>query len=166
MDRVTGRNQFGAAYYVRCFETNAPCGGTGAGDECSTCKEPQIQCEKLAAYEDSGIKPEEMIELLRESFGSFHKSLSHAIDLLKAEADGRLMILPCKPGDTVYFPFAGRVLEKKVTAHRSLLRPNGSVDSWYEVAFNNAETFDDEGIGKTVFLAREEAEAALKERGK
>ena len=43
--------------------------------------------DALAAYEDTGITPEE---------------IDHAKDLLAAERDGRLVTLPCKAGDTVY----------------------------------------------------------------
>ena len=43
--------------------------------------------DALAAYEDTGITPEE---------------IDHAKDLLAAERDGRLVALPCKEGDTVY----------------------------------------------------------------
>jgi hypothetical protein len=47
----------------------------------------RASCEgalKLAAYEDSGLSPEEVQEFA------------------KAKADGRVMMLPCKPGDNVY----------------------------------------------------------------
>ena len=47
----------------------------------------RASCEgalKLAAYEDSGLSPEEVQELA------------------KAKAEGRLVVLPCKVGDTVY----------------------------------------------------------------
>ena len=47
----------------------------------------RASCEgalKLAAYEDSGLSPEEVQELA------------------KAKADGRLVVLPCKIGEKVY----------------------------------------------------------------
>lgn len=63
--------------------------------------------EKLAAYENTGLEPE-AIEKLKEDL--------HVLDLLKeqvsdaeesiriaeARRDGRLIVLPCKVGDTVY----------------------------------------------------------------
>ena len=47
-------------------------------------KPAQEAIDRLAAYEDSGLSPEEVQELA------------------KAKADGRVMMLPCKPGDKVY----------------------------------------------------------------
>lgn len=47
--------------------------------------------DKLAAYEDMGLSPEE-IKLNMDGLDEYHK----------AEAEGRLVILPCKVGDTVF----------------------------------------------------------------
>lgn len=80
-------------------------------------------------------------------------------ELVKAKQDNRLVVLPCKVGDMVYYPYAGRILEKKITAFRCMEN-----DWWYEINHDEAETFDEEAIDKTVFLTREEAEAALKEQ--
>lgn len=54
---------------------------------------------KLAAYEDTGLTPEEIIELLHQSNGPLHKKLGQ---WLQAEQEGRLAVLPCKVGDTIY----------------------------------------------------------------
>lgn len=67
-----------------------------------------------------------------------------------------------KVGDTVYYPFAGRVIEKRVSKYIEILRKSEYVDKWYCVEFSDDETFDEEDVGKTIFLTREEAEVALK----
>lgn len=74
--------------------------------------------------------------------------------------------LPCSVGDTVYYPYAGKILEKKVTAyHRIYDARSGAqgIDWWYELENDESETMDADLIGKTVFLTREEAEKKLEE---
>ena len=83
-------------------------------------------------------------------------------EIAKAERDGRLVVLPCKVGDTLYYPYAKRVIEKRVTQYRELLRKSECIDKWLCVDFSNDETFEADDIGKTIFLTRAEAEAALK----
>lgn len=76
-------------------------------------------------------------------------SVEHFRELVQAEKDGRLVVLPCKVGDTVYQTDGLRVYECKVK----------------KIVFDtDGVGFDDEAIGKYVFLTREEAEAALKKR--
>lgn len=58
--------------------------------------------EKLARYEDTGLEPEEMREMLHDSTGPLHKKLGEWID---AEQEGRLLVLPC--GDDVTLEYNG-----------------------------------------------------------
>lgn len=80
------------------------------------------------------------------------------LELVQAEKDGRLVMLPCKVGDYVFIDgrkaiveeFFGYKLERYLQAQ----------------FFDNMQYIDipfDE-IGKTVFLTRKEAEAALEKR--
>ena len=76
MDRLTARNENGEAYYKRCYES--PCDGTGeACDNCNFIDE--VLCERLAAFEDNGITPEQMREIsdeyrkLCEEFAEYRK---------------------------------------------------------------------------------------------
>ena len=64
------------------------------------------------------------------------------------EEQGRLVVLPCKVGDTVYRVFAPEGREPVISSHTLM-----SVD--YIVRWIDK-------FGKTVFLTREEAEQALK----
>lgn len=59
--------------------------------------------DRLAAYEDTGLEPEE-ITAMRHTLDEYHKVVD---PLIRAQADGRLVVLPCKVGDTVYRLFAG-----------------------------------------------------------
>lgn len=83
-------------------------------------------------------------------------------ELIKAKADGRLVVLPCKVGDAVYEPFVGKVYEK--TVDRIIINRFTTPQIWIETklpfATPRLERWD-LAIGKTVFLTREEAEKAL-----
>ena len=68
-------------------------------------------------------------------------------ELAKADREGRCVVLPCKVGDTVYQVDDIRVYALEV---RNLIYDAGIL------------AFDESTIGKTVFLTRAEAEAALR----
>ena len=109
--------------------------------------------ERLAAYEDTGLMPEEIIELLHQSNGPLHKKLGQWI---AAEQDGRLVVSPCKVGDIVYdildgTPYATRVVSFSYFGDRWACR---TVSSYPDLA----------QVGTRIFLTCEEAEAALAER--
>ena len=78
-------------------------------------------------------------------------------ELAEADKDGRLVMLPCKVGDTVYFALLGRIIEKQVF---SIVSFSNSTRIY---CGGTSEYFRPEDIGKTFFLAREEAERAMEE---
>ena len=162
MERLTKREN-GHAHYPRCFEE--PCGGMGCRTE--DCEFKVEICERLADYEDTERTPEE-IDMDHEAAEQLRYLCRNCdIDRLEklAEADraGRLAVLPCKPGDTVYDVTSRKTIsEYRVKAIRVELFCTfiewdivaGFVDkSIFGVPVNE--------IGKTVFLTREEAEKAL-----
>ncbi len=59
MERLTARNEKGGAYYPGCFEE--PCCGEGC--KIDNCELARKQCERLAAYEDLGVTPEQIREI-------------------------------------------------------------------------------------------------------
>ncbi|MCI5650372.1 MAG: hypothetical protein MR332_13285 [Fusicatenibacter sp.] len=59
MNRLTARNEQGYAYFPQCFEE--PCNGSGCQKE--RCEYMNAVCEKLAVYEDTGLAPEQIIEI-------------------------------------------------------------------------------------------------------
>lgn len=63
MNRLTGRDNTGNAYFTKCFEE--PCNGAGATEWCDECDGLEQVCERLAAYEDTGLNPEQLIEIDR-----------------------------------------------------------------------------------------------------
>lgn len=134
----------------------------------------QIPCEvdsagvremmyRLAAYEDKRLTPESVEALKLSMMGKAISEITEfnglPIDRLRelaeADKDGRLVVLPCKVGDTVYFALLGRIIEKQVF---SIVSFSNSTRIY---CGGTSEYFRPEDIGKTFFLTREEAEKAL-----
>lgn len=109
----------------------------------SKCGDAQIY-DRLAAIED----------ILGDTY-----DLDHLREIVEAEKEGRLVVLPCKVGDTVYIPHytkgvvAARVQGISVSVSgRAILRFGGYP---FESAWGD-------GCGKDWFLTREEAEVVLR----
>lgn len=114
---------------------------------------------RLMQYEDTELTPEE-IDMDHEAAEQLRQLCQNCdLDRLEklAEADraGRLVVLPCKVGDTVYFALLGRIIEKQVF---SIVSFSNSTRIYCD---GTSEYFRPEDIGKTFFLTREEAEKAL-----
>ena len=117
---------------------------------------------RLAAYEDTGLEPEDLKKAFNESAilklaaQALGTTSDHLRDLIQAEHDGMLVVLPCKAGSLIYVGrkpaiitrFFGYVRERYF--HAVFFDENKGIDIPFEE------------LGKTVFLTREEAEAALK----
>lgn len=121
--------------------------------------------DRLAAYEDRECAPEEVLpkdkadeialKLMRLADLESLCSYTRLRELAEADKDGRLVVLPCKVGDTVYFALLGRIIEKQVF---SIVSFSNSTRIY---CGGTSEYFRPEDIGKTFFLTREEAENAL-----
>ena len=122
---------------------------------------------RLAAYEDTGLEPEE-IDMDHEAAETLRQlcrgcDLDRLEELAEADKDERVVVLPCKVGDRLYEVTGRKTISVyKVRAIRVELFVlfiewdivEGFV--WQSLSGINAEE-----IGKTVFLTREEAEKAL-----
>ena len=84
----------------------------------------------------------------------------HIKDLLKAEEQGRLVVLPCAVGDTIWVHgdhcVLDRQVEQFVTSKAGVMI---HTDSRYLI-------FDAADINKTWFTLKEEAEAAMEQQKK
>ena len=121
---------------------------------------------RLAAYEDTGLEPEqcENSKIIIESAFSDDTSKAERIrELLKADKDGRLVVMPCKVGDRLYEVTGRKTISVyKVKAIRVELF--GLFIEWDIVegfVWQSLSGINAGEIGKTVFLNREEAEKAL-----
>lgn len=104
---------------------------------------------------------EKLIEMLhtaiKEEMKSPNFQSANIADYLLANG---VVVLPCKAGDTVYYPssFCDKIFEK--TIDEILMHEKGDTKGTY---IHFASTYIPlENIGITVFLTREEAEKALK----
>ena len=71
----------------------------------------QMLCNRLAAYEDTGLEPQDIISAVDMSkiACALHElnaykdlgHIDHIRDLIKAEQAGQLVVLPCKVGDHI-----------------------------------------------------------------
>ena len=123
---------------------------------------------RLKAYEDTGLTPEEakrMSNILMDVGIDYNCSWEYVknwlldarlCEIAEADKDGRLVVLPCKVGDTLFRVFAGEILEHKVGNMRYLaIQGRWDIDTYPFCAYVESS------IGKTIFLTREEAEKAL-----
>ena len=153
---------------------------------------------RLADYEDTGLEPEDLKKafnetaILKLASQALSTTPDHLRDILEAEQDGRLVVLPCKVGDTVW------LLKKKCKYAGEDNDPWCSCDQYWDNVYHKhmwgCAGKDDEGkqfdcekrdmewyaqqieyslvlyspnivLGKNLFLTREEAEAALAQHG-
>lgn len=119
---------------------------------------------RLAAYEDTGLTPEDCARateiddiLLDEYYPS-----GRMRELIKADKDGRVVVLPCKVGDTVWAILDGAKYARECKVDFVNIGSFGTTivfvvkDGLREQYGVTAAAFV-----KTVFLTREEAEKAL-----
>ena len=138
------------------FEGNfcdiAQCGDL-ACQQSGTCTQRQVW-ERLKAYED-----------IAELCGGFDRLR----ELAEADKDGRVVVLPCKVGDTVYmieriFDIDNGVCDE-ICARKVIGHGGNNLNKLWLVGSGgicNVSIFVSE-FGKTVFLTREEVERALQE---
>ena len=119
---------------------------------------------RLMQYEDTGLSPQACAEA-REAgkvLSSCDISFGRLAELLTADKDGRLVVLPCKVGDIVWANLDGMRHTRKCVIEFANIGSHvttivfSTVDGLREQYGVNPCSF-----GKTVFLTREEAEKAL-----
>ena len=155
--------------------------------DCEKCKadwtgkhgKPMVDCtalycrnrlkDLLAAYEDTGMTPEE-IDMDHEAAETLRQlcrgcNLDRLEKLAEADKDGRVVVPPCKVGDRLYEVTGRKTISVyKVRAIRVELF--GLFIEWDIVegfVWQSLSGINAGEIGKTVFITREEAEKALKE---
>ena len=138
---------------LRCrfrHEDNGNC--TAVGGFCTAVQ--AAHCPLLREYLDTALTPEEakrMSNILMNVGIDYNCNWEYVKnwllddrlrELAEADKDGRLVVLPCKVGDTVY------ILRRTFDGADVV----GETELWWD---------DIPQLGKTVFLTREEAEKAL-----
>ena len=82
--------------------------------------------------------------------------------LVEADKEGRVVVLPCKLGESVYIPDVELQTVREMSVQRAVIESTGRIILCFRFYLANS-VFGD-GCGKEWFLTREEAEKALKER--
>lgn len=170
MKRLTMRLDDGRAV-MRCEECKEGRNGV-AGEGCTAMYCRNMCKDRLAAYEETGLTPEqcENAKAIIESAFSDDTSKAERIrELLKADRGGRLVVLPCKVGEKLWVIGRDNVpremaleapdIRTVCTDEDNLCMStcNRKPDGYCAYRLRN----DGTSIGKTVFLTREEAEKAL-----
>lgn len=117
----------------------------------TACSQKQVW-ERLKAYEDTGLSPEKvswMKEVVEAAFDNDTSRIERAHNLHVADKEGRVVVLPCKVGDTIWR------LKRTFETYPDKSKPYTEADGFLLQDIWN--------VGKNVFLTREEAEKALAE---
>lgn len=156
MERLTFEGNF--CDIAQCREL--PCKYDG------NCTQKEVW-ERLKAYEDSRLSPQACAEAreIEETLSGCDYSISRMVELMKADKEGRLVVLPCKVGETVYFVNAKQILEFAVVGYAVDEAGISWVHSEHvdKIGNTNERTFSPDRFGKNTFSTREEAEKALQE---
>ena len=154
MERLTFEGNF--CDIARCKDVKCPPN--------TACSQKQVW-ERLKQYEDSRLSPEDAANLhaiLRLGDGM---TLMRLRELAVADQEGRVFVLPCKVGDTVYFVNPKKILEFAVVGYEV----DETGISWVysehvdKTGHTNERTFSTDRFGMNTFFSREEAEKALAE---
>ena len=142
--------------------------------------------DRLAAYEDTGLEPEEVLP--KEYAGEIMKSMillkeyqklgpiDRLRELKQADDEGRCVVCPCKVGDKLYEVERYRNSGKVEIVERIVQSIEFFADGYYVKMYRWRPCKETNGVlsqkvdswvkiedfGRTVFFARKDAEAALR----
>ena len=119
---------------------------------------------RLKAYEDTGLEPAMCANYKTFEDKAISKGVTfkRIVALMEADRAGRLVVLPCQSGEHVFTLLDGQKRVRECEVKYAVLdgwlkvfyiEPIGAPGNLYSVPFG--------AFGQTVFLTREEAEAAL-----
>ena len=113
---------------------------------------------RLMQYEDTGLEPAMCANYKTFEDEAISKGVTfkRIVALMEADRAGRLVVLPCKAGDTLFRVFAGEILEYKVRNMRYL-----AIQGRWDIDTTPFCSYVESSIGKTIFLTHEQAERAL-----
>lgn len=159
MERLTEKHYLGTDHYMKCS------GSCNVDMDCIDC--PSFDClvERLAAYEDTGLEPESVEALKLSMMGKEISEITEfdglpierLRELAEADKDGRLVVLPCKPGDGLW-TFCSHPIEQ---VYSFTVTDISTLNGRTMLNTSRCGVIDARDVGKTVFLTREEAEKAL-----
>lgn len=161
MERLTEKHYLCTDHYMKCS------GNCNVDMDCIDC--PSFDClvERLAAYEDTLLMPEEILpkdkadkialNLMRLADLESICSYTRLRELSEADKDGRVVVLPCKVGDGLW-TFCSHPVEQVYSFNVTDI---STLNGRAMLNTSRCGVIDARDVGKTVFLTREEAEKAL-----
>ena len=162
MERLTEKHYLGTDHYMKCS------GNCDVDMDCIDCPSFDRLVERLAAYEDTELTPEEVSALIKDWLRLCTTirecgGIDRLRELAEADKAGRVVALPCNVGDRLYEVTGRKTISVyKVKAIRVELF--GLFIEWDIVegfVWQSLSGVSAGEIGKTVCLIREEAEKAL-----
>lgn len=146
MERLTFDGNF--CDISQCRELPCPHGGS--------CTQRKVW-EKLKAYEDTGLTPKLAQETAEFAIWVHENGLEKIKEWIKADKEGRLVVLPCKVGDGLW-TFCSHPVEQ---VYSFTVTDISTLNGRTMLNTSRCGVIDARDVGKTVFLTREEAEKAL-----
>lgn len=137
----------------------------GSYCESGSCTQRKVW-ERLKAYENTGLTPELVRETAELAIWVHDNGIEKIKEWIKADKDGRLVVLPVKPvltpiiSSMLYIIEDGDIYEDALYESVVGMSENGEMNVVY-TTLSDQITFEQADIGKTVFLTHEEAEKAL-----
>ena len=129
---------------------------------------PRKVWERLKAYEETGLTPEEIVKMgiayednkrysvrLEGRLKAYEEP--RLLELAKADREGRVVVLPCKVGDGLW-TFCNHPVEQ---VYSFTVTDISTLNGRTMLNTSRCGVIDARDVGKTVFLTREEAEKAL-----
>ena len=132
----------------------------------NNCMQKQVW-ERLKPFEDTRLSPEGLKQAVKieEYLNECGSSSARVAELIKADDERRVVVLPCKIGDTVWALIGyGRELRECVVEFVNI------GERYATIVLRTADDAREQygaplpEFGRTVFLTREEAEKALEAR--
>lgn len=125
----------------------------------NACTQRQVW-ERLKQYEDSGLSPIacEEAKKIEGGLSEHDYSIARMVELMQADKAGRVVVLPCKPGDGLW-TFCSHPVEQ---VYSFTVTDISTLNGRTMLNTSRCGVIDARDVGKTVFLTREEAEEALR----
>ena len=167
MERLTEKHYLGTDHYIKCS------GSCNVDMDCIDCPSFDRLVERLAAYEDTGLTPEEVSALVKDwsdlcAIIGERGGIDRLRELAEADKDERVVVLPVKPvltpilSSMLYIIEDGDIYEDALYEAVVGMSESGKVNVVY-TTLSDQIIFEQADIGKTVFLIREAAKEALEE---
>ena len=96
MKRLTAIEENGNTFYPYCFREDT-CFGAGESEKCTECDFAKKVCETLAAYENTGLTPSQILEMKERDTAKAPEEIQDAF------GDGRLICPNCRNSVINYF---------------------------------------------------------------